>query len=67
MTKNTAWRNVVFSVLGQISAATCFLRGRAYEALENRALARQWLAFLRDLLYQDRLLFLLPLFFLFSV
>ncbi|CAK7323094.1 unnamed protein product [Dovyalis caffra] len=25
-----------------ISAATCFLRGRAYEALENRALARQW-------------------------
>ncbi|KAJ6751984.1 hypothetical protein OIU85_002407 [Salix viminalis] len=25
-----------------ISAATCFLRGRAYEAMENRALARQW-------------------------
>ncbi|KAL2943636.1 Anaphase-promoting complex subunit 6 [Bienertia sinuspersici] len=25
-----------------ISAAICFLRGRAYEALENRAQARQW-------------------------
>ncbi|KAJ7948759.1 anaphase-promoting complex subunit 6 [Quillaja saponaria] len=25
-----------------ISSAICFLRGKAYEALENRALARQW-------------------------
>ncbi|THG05039.1 hypothetical protein TEA_027711 [Camellia sinensis var. sinensis] len=30
------------SNLSQIMSATCFLRGKAYEALENRAQARQW-------------------------
>lgn len=30
-------------VLLQIISAICFLRGKAYEALENRSQARQWL------------------------
>lgn len=33
-------------LIWQISSAICFLRGKACEALENRAQARQWLVFL---------------------
>ena len=41
-----AWLDVMVKLvflLLQISSAICFLRGRAYEALENRAQARLWL------------------------
>ena len=29
-------------ILSQIKSVICFLRGKAYEALDNRDLARQW-------------------------
>lgn len=44
----------------QISSAICFLRGKAYEALENRAQARQWCVTITLPVVASNMSFLVP-------
>jgi hypothetical protein len=36
----------IFSFLNQILSAICLLRAKAYQALDNRDIAKQWLLYL---------------------